>query len=308
MPAQASSHPGKAPRIAILGGGYAALTAAITLSKQAPESRITLIAPRKAYLKLTHLHETLRYSIRRLCVSYAVLAKRFGFRFLQTKLIYGPESLPRWQQRRTLRLENEEIPFDYLILATGAKHIAPEKTERVLTVDDFCLNRGQAVIQELGGRGGADISVVGGGATGVQFLFELSHYLKRQPGRSCKLRLVNYESRVLGQFPRRFHDHVAGRLREEGIDYLPGTAFKRQEDDSIVLSHRETGEEFHLPSHLSLLFLGMKPNPFLIETNGFGQAVAGREHPLRPSRHAEGENRRRECVAPMQGRACNAAL
>lgn len=271
MPTQASFHPGHALRIVILGGGYAALAATITLARQAPDSRITLIAPRKAHLKITHLHETLRHSIRRLCVPYADLAQRFGFRFIQAKLRYEGESLPRWQQRRSLRLETEEIPFDYLILATGAQHITPDRQGQVLTVEDFCLNQAQPKILDCCRRGAAALSVVGGGATGVQFLFELSHLLRRQPGR---LRLVNYESRVLGQFPRRFHDHVADLMREEGIEYLPGTAFKRQDGDAIVLARRDTAEEFRLPSCLSLVFLGVKPHPFPVETNAFGQAVA----------------------------------
>ena len=277
MPTQAISKTSQARRIVILGGGYAAMAAVNSLAKQAPGCHVTLIAPRKAHIKITLLHETLRYSLGRICVPYAELAKRFGFRFIQGKLRFNPENLPVWQQRQTLRLGTTAIPFDYLILATGAKSLTPEKSEHSLTVDDFCLNQGQAVIQEAGMRERAAISVVGAGATGIQLLFELSHLLKRKSGKACQLRLINYESRVLGQFPQRFHDYVLERLLDEGIDYFPNATFKCQTEDSIVLSHRETGEAFKLPSGLSLLFMGVKPNPFPIQTNAFGQVMANGE-------------------------------
>ena len=45
----------------------------------------------------------------------------------------------------------------------------------------------------------------------------------------------------------------------------------------IVLSGRDGETEFRLPSHLSLLFLGVKPNPFPIETNAFGQVIGAGE-------------------------------
>lgn len=277
MPTQAILKTSQGRRIVILGGGYAAMAAVITLAKQAPECQVTLIAPRKAHIKITLLHETLRYSLGRICVPYAELAKRFGFRFIQGKLGYQPENLPQWQQRQSLRLGSMEIPFDYLILATGAKSCVPEKSEHVLTVNDFCLNQGQTIIQDLCKRGGAAISVVGGGATGVQFLFELAHLVKKKSGKACTLRLIDYESRVLGQFPHRFHDYVVERLQDEGIDYFPNTAFKCQTEDSMVLLHRDTGEEYNVPSQLSLLFMGVKPNPFPIQTNAFGQVIANGE-------------------------------
>ncbi|HUL11936.1 MAG TPA: FAD-dependent oxidoreductase [Methylococcaceae bacterium] len=279
MPSRGFSNPGEGRRIVILGGGYAALAAASTFSKDAPESRITLIAPRKAHIKITHLQETLRYSLRRLCVLYADLGKRFGFRFIRAKLRFENDSLLRWQQRRTIRLDTEEIPFDYLIIATGAEHIAPEKTARILTVGDFCLNQGQTMLRDYcqRERRPAEISVVGGGPTGVQFLFELSDYLRRNVGESWKLRLINYGQRVLDQFPEVFHEYALERMRREGIEFFPNTVFQRQEDDMIVLSGRDGETEFRLPSHLSLLFLGVKPNPFPIETNAFGQVIGAGE-------------------------------
>lgn len=265
----------KAPRIVILGGGYAALAAVSVFAKHAPHSLLTVIAPRKAHIKITQLHETLRYSLRRLCVPYAELGKRFGFNFIQAKLKFDTDSLMRWQHDGILRFDKQAIPFDYLLVTTGATHIAPEKTARVLGVSEFCLNQGQTLLRELCARknGGINLSVVGGGATGIQFLFELSHYLQHNAARPWKLRLVNYEAEILGQFPERFRLYAYDKMARAGIEYVPDSAFIRQQDDTIVLAHRPSGTEFRLPSYLSLLFLGVRPNPFRIEANAFGQAI-----------------------------------
>ncbi len=274
MPPPASPMP---PRVAILGGGYAALAAAGLLAKQAPGSHITVIAPRKAHIKTTRLHETLRHSLRRVCEPYAGLGRRLGFDFIQAKPRFGPDSLPRWQGSGSLRLDGQEVRFDYLIIATGANPVEPAKMPQVLGVGDFCLNRGQTAIRELCERKGKAIalSVVGGGATGIQFLFEVSAYLRRHARSPCRLRLVNYERDVLGQFPARFRAYAYGRMARADIDYLPETAFVRQEDGGIVLLDRGKNSEYRLPSDLTLSFLGTKPNPFPLEANCHGQAIVG---------------------------------
>ncbi len=266
-------------RILVLGGGYAALGAVSALSAQAPESRITLIAPRKAHIKITRLHETLRCPLQRLCVRYEDLARRFGFRFVRGKLRFGMDSLLRWQAQGMIRLEGQEIPFDDLIIATGADYGAAESQSRILTVGDFCLNRAQTMMRDLCERSGAmlELSVVGGGATGVQFLFEISHYLKLKAKRPWRLRLIDHGKRLLGQFPPCFHDYALERMRREGIEYVPGAGFLGQEADTLLLKAREGGGEYALPSHLTLLFLGARPAPFEIQTNAFGQVTAGSE-------------------------------
>ena len=276
MPATRSPHPHQDRRIVILGGGYAALGAVSTLSALAPESGVTLIAPRKAHIKITHLHETLRYSLRRLCILYEDLAERFGFHFIQGKLRFDTDSLLRWQQRRVIRLDGREIPFDGLIVATGADYGGTHNPTRVLTVHDFCLNRGQTMVRDLCKQGGktAELSVVGGGATGMQFLFELSSYLKRKGRRGWKLRLINYEQRVLGQFPDCFYHYALERMLRESIEYFPSSAFLRQEDDVMVIRRRDGNDEYRLPSQLTLLFPGVKPTPVPIMTNRFGQVLA----------------------------------
>jgi NADH dehydrogenase len=268
---------GDAPfRVAVLGGGYAALATALSIRDQAPEAELTLMAPRQAHIKTTRLHESLRHSLRACCVLYADLARRFGFRFLQGKLRFDQDSLLRWQDRHYLQVGEEQVHFDFLVIATGARSAPQPPESSALTLDDFFLNRAQTQLQSLCARRGSSgvITVVGGGATGIQFLFEIAAFLRRiAPGR-FRLRLVTLEPRLLTQFPGAFHKHVAARLTLENIDWLASTEFLAQEGTKLTVKPVKTPEPQILDSDLTLLFSGVRPDPLNIETDDFGRALA----------------------------------
>ena len=66
-------------KLIIIGGGYAGLSALITMRKQAPDAEITLIDPRPYHLIITRLHETVCHPLDSIRVPYSLLAKRFNF-------------------------------------------------------------------------------------------------------------------------------------------------------------------------------------------------------------------------------------
>lgn len=263
----------------VLGGGYAALAAALAIRKQAPEANITLIAPRKAHIKTTRLHESVLHSLRAFCTLYAELAKRFRFQFIRAKLRFSAESLSRWQERRYLQIGEQRVPFDFLIVATGAHCAPPTDPSDVLDLDDFFLNRAQTEIRRLCESTGRsiDLTVIGGGATGMQFLFELAAYLKQRARRTCRLRLLTLEARLLTQFPSGFHDYALAGLVKAGIEWLPGTQFIRHEGKMVVARSSGRDSEISLPSDLTLLFSGARPDPLAIQANVHGQVLAGQE-------------------------------
>ena len=71
------------------------------------------------------------------------------------------------------------------------------------------------------------LTVVGGGATGVQYLFEIAHFL-RERRISCRLRLVDAEPAPLRQFPSKLGRYVEARISDLEIDYLPNCFFRSQ--------------------------------------------------------------------------------
>jgi NADH dehydrogenase len=262
----------QAPKVAIIGGGYAGLAAMVTIRERLPEAEITLIDPREHHLKITHLHETFRRPLMEMQLSFRRLEQRFGIRFLQGAVDYDEDLLELWLEEGCLPLGQESVDFDYLLWATGAGIRKLDKGEFILDLSDFTRTPAPKLIQQQLERAQSPhpvISVVGSGATGIQFLFELAHYL-REHGQPAALRLVDAGDAPLRQFNPKLGRYVMSRLQDLGIDYVPNHVFESQTADRINLKNQDTGEAVELSSALSLLFVGMGGGPRL-ETNLFGQ-------------------------------------
>lgn len=270
-------------RLIIAGGGYAGLAAVIAMKRALPDAAIYLIDPNTHHLKITHLHETFRRPLDEFRIPYRELAKRLDCNHIQAKLEFDKKTLQRWQQHKAIDQEGLQLAFDYLLIATGSKAIPLEKAPNVYDLDDFCNRGANAIFREFIGRvrtADCHISVVGGGASGIQFLFELLEKLRQQrvkTGRRYHLRLIDDEARVLNQFPVGFDRYVRKRMAQERIDYIPNTFYVGQEGETIVLKKRETEQAFSLPSQLTLLFLGLQPYPELVQANAYGQVVVAGE-------------------------------
>lgn len=265
-------------KVVIVGGGYAGMAALTTLKQYSSDVDITFIDPDDQHLKVTHLHETFRYPLSDLLVPFSELEARFNCRHIQATLSVTDELLQRWQNDKYLVVGDEIIDFDYLIVTTGADKQQSEETENVITLRHFMRTAGsQLLLEHLSGHAwdGQCISVVGAGATGIQFLFEIRHFLSRKKI-NAKLRLIYSGDRVLAQFPQGFDTYVQSCLRDLNIDCVSNTRYCRQTGHQIQLENQQTGKIFELPSQLTCLFLG-KRQENLLSANLFGQVVAGQK-------------------------------
>lgn len=264
-------------KVAIAGGGYAGMAALTTLKRFASAIDVTLIDPGDQHLKITHLHETFRYPLSDLQVPFSTLESRFGCRHVQASLPVTDELLRQWQADKYLAAGDEIIDFDYLIIATGAESRQAGQDEKVLTLQHFMHTAGPGLLHEhlnrddRQGRDQRIISVVGAGATGIQFLFEIRQYLSRQKI-NAQLRLVHSGERVLAQFPQGFDAYVQSCMQDLNIQVVPNVRYRGQTGEQIQLEDEQYGQLYQLPSHLTLLFLGKKQE-MLLSANMFGQAV-----------------------------------
>jgi len=261
-------------KVIIVGGGYAGMAALTTLKQYASNVDITVIDPNEQHLKITHLHETFRYPLSDLHVPFSDLGKRFNCRHIQDSLTVDSAMLPQWQADKYLAVGNEILDFDYLVITTGGEAQAFESAENVLTLHDFMHTAGsELVLNHLKKITEEEpvISVIGAGATGIQFLFEVRQFLCRHKIK-FKLRLINSSEHVLKQFPRGFDNYVQSQMEEFGIEYVPQALFRAQLGYTAKLENKLTGETHELPSHLTLLFLG-KRQENLWSANTFGQMI-----------------------------------
>jgi NADH dehydrogenase len=265
-------------RIVIVGGGYAGVAALVTLLRHMPEARITLIDPRSHHLKITHLHETFRYPLQDFLIPFSMLEDRFGCRHIGARLSIDEHTLRQWQNNKFIAIDDEIVNFDYVLVASGTPIAQVAKSKNIFDLQDFMSSPGSSLLGSALDACGASerfISVVGGGATGIQFLFEIADFLRRRKS-ECKLRLIHGQSRVLQQFPEEFSTYTQSRMAELDIGFYPNTRYRDQGIGKVVLEDIEGGQEFKLPSIMSFLFLGKKPE-ILLSANAFGQVMIERK-------------------------------
>jgi NADH dehydrogenase len=261
-------------RVVIVGGGYSGLAALVTLREHCRDAEIVLVDPQTHHLKITRLHESFRRPLDEFRLPFSALEQRFGIRHIRAELACDEASLQQWNADRTLVAGDEMLDFDYLLWATGAGFRKLKKGSKSLDLDDFAAQSGRDLLDEHfdpGGHAHRYITVVGGGATGIQFLFEIAHFARdrRLP---CRLRLVDVDDMPLGQFNSRLGRYVSARMGDLGIEHVPGHFFREQGTEHVVVEARDSGERAELPSDLSLLFVGKGPTVRL-ETNFFGQVT-----------------------------------
>lgn len=264
----------KTLRIAIVGGGYAGMAALVTLLRHMPGAQVTVIDPGLDHVKITHLHETFRYPLEDFLIPFHVLESRFDFRHVRARVSIDEQTLLKWQSDRFLLIGDEMINFDYLLIASGVPGAQASKQENTFDLQDLTTSAGSSLLESAlpdWDSKEQHISVIGGGATGVQFLFEIAYFLRRRKI-DCGLRLIHGQDRILQQFPDGFSTYTQSKMAELDIDFHPGTRYRGQEDGNVFLEKNKTGQKFNLPSSMSFLFLGKKIEA-LFSANSFGQVM-----------------------------------
>jgi NADH dehydrogenase len=261
-------------KLIIIGGGYAGLSALITLRKQAPDAEITLIDPRPYHLNITRLHETVHRPLNTIQVPYSVLSKRFDFIHKQQAIHFDEQQLKAWNSKKIIEFGEEILLFDYLLIATGSLPI-----QSVIEPDVFDLNaisqHGFASVLEQfianTDANGKTINIVGAGPTGIQFAFEMAHVL-----RAChadyQLNLIDSGDKLLSPFPVEIGRYVEKRMVEKRISVLKHKYYKGKQGGEIVLENRHSGEKSAQASDMTLLLLGKKPE-LLLHANSSGQVI-----------------------------------
>ncbi|HMV12718.1 MAG TPA: FAD-dependent oxidoreductase [Nitrosomonas sp.] len=265
-------------KIVIVGGGYAGIAALTTIARYQPSAEITLIDPKIDHIKITHLHETFRYPLTDFLIPFTDIEQEFGCRHLPLELPFSESTLLQWERDKTISINNESIPFDYLLIASGAlNNNADQDSGDVMGLNAFMKHPGSEILSQFLSKPGteAPISVIGGGATGIQFLFEIEHFLRYHKYKN-KLRLIDSGDQVLKQFPDRFARYVEAAMKNLNIEYYPTTYFRGQQHSQIRLEDKKTSHQFELPSSLTFLFSG-KSQGSVLKANAFGQVIVDQQ-------------------------------
>src|SRR5271170_7918264 len=243
------------PRVVIIGGGFGGIAAAKALRHTS--CRVTLIDRRNYFL-----FQPLLYQVATAGLSPADIAGpiRALFRDQPNVRVLLGEVTDVDTPMREVILQDARVPYDYLVVATGARHsyfghdewapFAPGLKQiddatsirsRLLFAFEQAENDDSAEVQ----REMLTFVIVGGGPTGVELsgaIAELArHGLSREfraiDPSMARVILMQSGPRILPTFPENL-SRAAAALTDLGVEVLTGSAVQRIDDGGVVVSGR----------------------------------------------------------------------
>ncbi|MEO8044161.1 MAG: NAD(P)/FAD-dependent oxidoreductase [Spartobacteria bacterium] len=230
-----------APRVIIVGAGFGGLEAAKHLGGKAVY--VTVI-DRTNY----HLFQPLLYQVATAALSPADIAapvRGILGKYDNIEVILG-EVQSVDVEARLVRTTEREMPYDYLIVATGARHsyfghnewekLAPglksledavEIRRRILMAFEFAEKT-----QDPAARAAAmNFVIIGGGPTGVEMAGAIAEIARKTLAKdfrhidpsTARVILVEGDKRVLSGFPEDLSASALEQLQELGVEVITGT-------------------------------------------------------------------------------------
>jgi putative oxidoreductase len=261
------------PRIVIVGAGFGGMACAVGL--RSARASVTLI-DRANY----HLFQPLLYQVATAALSPGDIAvpERSLFRDdPHVRVLLGAVSgIDR--QRRTVLIGNTAVPFDYLVIATGAAHSyfgkdhwAPHAPGLKRIEDATEIRRRILLAFELAesAKDSAErdalltFLVVGGGPTGVELagaIAELARYGMEKDFRafdpaSARIVLVQSAPRLLPTFAESLSTRARRSLQQLGVDVMLGSRVEQIDAAGVTVAGRS------IPARTVLWAAGVTASP-----------------------------------------------
>ena len=279
--------PPRKPHVVIVGAGFGGLEAAKKLIDE--PVRMTVIDRTNH-----HLFQPLLYQIATAALSPADIAapiRGILGRCKNTEVILAEVKSVN-VEARTVNIGEREIGYDYLILATGARHsyfghdewekFAPglksledaiEIRRRLLLAFEYA----EKITDEAAKKAAMTFVIIGGGPTGVEMagaIAEIARYTLAKDFRhidpsSARVVLVEGDQRVLSAFPEDLSAKALEQLKELGVEVHTGI-----HATNLTEAGLQVGDEF-IPCRVKVWAAGNAAS-FVGKTTGAQVDRAGR--------------------------------
>jgi NADH dehydrogenase len=240
------------PHVVIVGGGFGGLNAARAL-RRAPV-RVTLVDRRNH-----HLFQPLLYQVATAALSPADIA--YPLRSVLSRqanaAVLLADAVGVDRAKRELVLSDGRLPFDYLVIATGARHAyfghddweahAPglKSLEDALDVRRRILlafERAERETDETRRRALLTFVIVGAGPTGVELAGAIGEIARRSlvgdfraiDPRKARILVLEAGPRILPSFPEELARKAERALHRLGVEVATGRAVTAVEEGAVV--------------------------------------------------------------------------
>ncbi len=263
------------PHVVIVGGGFGGLQTAKALGKMGEKVKVTIIDHNNF-----HLFQPMLYQVATggLSPSDIVNPLRTIVQQQDNTEVLMADVKGVDTQKQCVQLDDQTIPYDYLILATGAtsnyfghpnwKDLAPgmKSLNDALTIRRMVLSAFEAAEREPDEqkqRALLTFVLVGGGPTGVELagaIADLAHHALEGDFRhidpsKAHIMLVQGPSRILPSFPASLAAQAARKLRQMGVEIRTGKHVKNVTNEGVMI-----GDE-HFAAQNVIWTAGVKASP-----------------------------------------------
>jgi NADH dehydrogenase len=239
------------PRIVIVGAGFGGLEAAKAL-RRAPAD-VTVIDRQNH-----HCFQPLLYQVATAALSPADIAWpiRHILRTQRNATVLMEEVTGVDTKKKKLRTNVGEVPYDYLVIATGAMHsyfghdewsdYAPglkriEDATRIRRSILIAFERAEVTLDVAEQQRLLTFVIIGGGATGVEMAGAIAEIarqtlaadFRRIDPRSARIVLIEAGPRVLPSFPTAQSDYVHAALTRSGVEIQTTTRVTRCDANGV---------------------------------------------------------------------------
>ncbi|MEY2558823.1 MAG: hypothetical protein QOE34_2248 [Verrucomicrobiota bacterium] len=279
--------PDPKPHVVIVGAGFGGLEAAKKLGREAV--RLTVLDRTNH-----HLFQPLLYEVATAALSPADIAapvRGILSKFANTDVLLAEVKSVN-VAAKTLNIGDQEISYDYLILATGSRHsyfghdewekLAPglksledavEIRRRLLLAFEYAEKVTDPAVKSAA----MTFVIIGGGPTGVEMAgaiaeiarFTLARDFRHIDPSQARVLLVEGDERVLSGFPEDLSASAMKQLKELGIEVRTGVHAKNLTDAGL-----EVGDEF-IPCRVKIWAAGNTAS-FVGKTMGVPVDKSGR--------------------------------
>lgn len=292
--ASAAARSNEKPHVVIIGAGFGGLSAAKALAGE--DVCVTVIDRRNH-----HLFQPLLYQVATAALSPAQVAApiRSILRKQQNATILLGEVVGVDANKREVRLAGDHaprIPFDYLVIATGARHSyfghdewqeyavglksledATEIRRRIL----IAFEKAEAECDPIERRRQLSFAIIGAGPTGVEIagaIAEISRHalasdFRNIDPRSTRVVLIEAGPRVLPAFPESLSLDAKARLESLGVEVRLGAPVTACDKDGVIV-----GDE-RVPARTIIWAAGVAASPAALwlgaPADRAGRAIVG---------------------------------
>jgi NADH dehydrogenase len=247
------------PRVVIIGAGFGGLTAAKAL-KTAPVD-VTLIDRRNHHLFQPLLYQvaTAGLAPNQIATPIRAIVRHQKNVNVELGTVEAIDAI-----KREVVLGERRVPYDYLIIATGARHayFGHDEWERfapgLKTLEDATDQRKRILLAFEHAELETDAEerkrlttfvVIGGGPTGVETAGAIAELANKALARdyrhidpkSARIVLVEAGARILSGFPPDLSENARRSLEKLGVEVRLGEAVTQVEADGVMLGSERIG-------------------------------------------------------------------